>query len=342
MKLARQLERRLEDALDHLAGRIFRGGLHLSELAARVAREAELAEYRTPSGPATANRYTLLVNPANLAEDPEPLARELEIAFADLAAERGWRLEGPVRVEVARSTEVGVGSVQSAASIEAGEIPCWAQLTDETGQRIPIRTNRARIGRSQDADVVIDQPEVSRIHALIYRQDGEIHLLDLGSSNGTKVDGTTVGASPVVVPTVAEITSGQPPLSLHPMPELILTILRLIFLALVYLFIWQVARAISRHLGFGQSGGRSSKRTAKQVAVVRSDSQAGLTFAVNGATVVGRSDQADVMIEDPYASEFHFRLGFDRRQPHRLRSRQHQRDLRQRQTDHHPHRPPPR
>ncbi len=92
------------------------------------------------------------------------------------------------------------------------------------------------------------------------------------------------------------------------MPELILTILRLIFLALVYLFIWQVARAISRHLGFGQSGGRSSKRTAKQVAVVRSDSQAGLTFAVNGATVVGRSDQADVMIEDPYASEFHFRL----------------------------------
>ncbi len=209
MKLARQLERRLEDALDHLAGRIFRGGLHLSELAARVAREAELAEYRTPSGPATANRYTLLVNPANLAEDPEPLARELEIAFADLAAERGWRLEGPVMVEVERSTEVGVGSVQSAASIEAGEIPCWAQLTDETGQRIPIRTNRARIGRSQDADVVIDQPEVSRIHALIYRQDGGIHLLDLGSSNGTKVDGTPVGAAPVVVPTVAEITLGN-------------------------------------------------------------------------------------------------------------------------------------
>lgn len=92
------------------------------------------------------------------------------------------------------------------------------------------------------------------------------------------------------------------------MPELILTILRLIFLALVYLFIWQVARAISRHLGFGQNSGRSSRRSIKQVAVVRSDTQAGMSFAVNEATVVGRSDQADVIIDDPYASEFHFRL----------------------------------
>jgi pSer/pThr/pTyr-binding forkhead associated (FHA) protein len=42
--------------------------------------------------------------------------------------------------------------------------------------------------------------------------------------------------------------------------------------------------------------------------VIRSDTQGGMTFAVNGATVVGRSDQADVVLEDPYASEFHFRL----------------------------------
>ncbi|HEX5722559.1 MAG TPA: FHA domain-containing protein [Acidimicrobiia bacterium] len=92
------------------------------------------------------------------------------------------------------------------------------------------------------------------------------------------------------------------------MPELILTVLRLIFLALVYLFIWQVARAITRHIGLGQGQGRGSKRSVKQVAVIRSDTQGGMTFAVNGATVVGRSDQADVVIEDPYASEFHFRL----------------------------------
>ncbi|MGQ0848047.1 MAG: FHA domain-containing protein [Actinomycetota bacterium] len=90
------------------------------------------------------------------------------------------------------------------------------------------------------------------------------------------------------------------------MPELILTILRLIFLALVYLFVWQVARAITRHLGFGQA--RGSKRASNRIAVVRSDAQAGLVFVVNGATVVGRSPQADVVLDDPYASEYHLRL----------------------------------
>jgi hypothetical protein len=90
------------------------------------------------------------------------------------------------------------------------------------------------------------------------------------------------------------------------MPELILTILRLIFLALIYLFIWQVARGLVRHVGIGRSG--SSRRVSNRVTVMRSDSQAGLSFLVTGATVLGRSDQADVVLEDPYASEFHLRL----------------------------------
>lgn len=91
------------------------------------------------------------------------------------------------------------------------------------------------------------------------------------------------------------------------MPELILTLLRLIFLALVYLFLWQVVRAITRHLGMGRSEG-GNKKAGSRVVVVRSETQAGLAFAVNGATVIGRSDQADVKLEDPYASEFHLRL----------------------------------
>ncbi|HKX75611.1 MAG TPA: FHA domain-containing protein [Acidimicrobiia bacterium] len=91
------------------------------------------------------------------------------------------------------------------------------------------------------------------------------------------------------------------------MPELILTLLRLIFLALVYLFLWQVVKAISRHLGLGRAEGGKG-RAGNRVVVVRSDTQAGLAFAISGATVMGRSDQADVKLEDPYASEFHLRL----------------------------------
>lgn len=216
MKLARQLERRLEDALDHLAGKIFRGGLHVSELAARVAREAELAEFKTPAGPATANRYSLLVNPANLAGDPEPLARRLQLAFTELAAERGWRLEGPVYIDLRADDAVTVGSVSSAASVELGSIPCWAQVTDQTGKIAAINHNRAVIGRSLQADVVIDFPEISRIHALIFRQDGQSYVTDLGSANGTWVDGQRIGASPTQVNTVATLNLGNHSLRLTP------------------------------------------------------------------------------------------------------------------------------
>ncbi|CAN5656292.1 MAG: DUF3662 domain-containing protein [Acidimicrobiia bacterium] len=216
MKLARQLERRLEDALDHLAGKIFRGGLHVSELAARVAREAELAEFNTPAGPATANRYSLLINPENLDGDPEPLARRLQLAFAELAAERGWRLQGPVIIELRTDGAVTIGAVSSAATVEVGPIPCWAQLTDEEGRVALINHNRAIIGRSLEADVVIDYPEVSRTHALVFRQDGQTYVADLGSSNGTWIDGQRVGTTPVPLNTLATLNLGSHSLRLTP------------------------------------------------------------------------------------------------------------------------------
>lgn len=90
------------------------------------------------------------------------------------------------------------------------------------------------------------------------------------------------------------------------MPDFLLTALRLIFLALVYLFIWQVARSISSHLGLRQ-GGRG-RRPGTRILVVRSDTQNGLDFTVRDSVVLGRSDQADVKLDDPYASEFHLRL----------------------------------
>ena len=190
MKLARQLERRLEDALDGLAGRIFRGGLQVPELTARLAREAELAEFKTPAGPATANHFRLLINPSNLGGGSDRVSSELSAAFAAHAAERGWRLEGPVTVTIGPSPAVGVGSVTCEADGGSpGPLSTWATLTGSNGQAVEIRPNRALIGRSQDADVVIDAPEVSRLHALIYRQDGEAFVVDLASANGTEIDG---------------------------------------------------------------------------------------------------------------------------------------------------------
>ena len=90
------------------------------------------------------------------------------------------------------------------------------------------------------------------------------------------------------------------------MPVLFLNILKLVFLALLYLFLWQVARAIGAHIGTG-AGLRRVKEGA-EVVMVRSEAQAGLRFAVEEVVVLGRSPEADVTIDDVYASDFHLRM----------------------------------
>jgi pSer/pThr/pTyr-binding forkhead associated (FHA) protein len=88
-------------------------------------------------------------------------------------------------------------------------------------------------------------------------------------------------------------------------PDVILALLRIIFLGLVYLFVWQVARAIGSHLGISV---RRKRKEGSRVLFVRSESQQGQEFEVSDVVVMGRSEETDVILQDPYASEFHLRL----------------------------------
>lgn len=89
------------------------------------------------------------------------------------------------------------------------------------------------------------------------------------------------------------------------MPDVILALLRIIFLGLVYLFVWQVARAIGSHLGISV---RRRRKEGSRVLFVRSESQQGQEFEVGDVVVMGRSHETDVALDDPYASDFHLRL----------------------------------
>jgi pSer/pThr/pTyr-binding forkhead associated (FHA) protein len=88
-------------------------------------------------------------------------------------------------------------------------------------------------------------------------------------------------------------------------PDIILALLRIIFLGLVYLFVWQVARAIGSHAGISV---KRKRREGSRVLFVRSETQQGQEFAVRDVIVMGRSEETDVVLDDPYASEFHLRL----------------------------------
>jgi pSer/pThr/pTyr-binding forkhead associated (FHA) protein len=48
------------------------------------------------------------------------------------------------------------------------------------------------VGREDDADIQVDEPLVSRHHARIERRGDAFFILDLGSTNRTKVNGVAV------------------------------------------------------------------------------------------------------------------------------------------------------
>ena len=52
------------------------------------------------------------------------------------------------------------------------------------------------MGREATNDIVVEQPVVSRKHAMIYYRDSGFWIQDLGSQNGTYVDGQRVGQQP--------------------------------------------------------------------------------------------------------------------------------------------------
>jgi pSer/pThr/pTyr-binding forkhead associated (FHA) protein len=68
-----------------------------------------------------------------------------------------------------------------------------AVVVQKTGQRYPLKTRKVKIGRGPSNQVIIpDDTFTSRNHAWITYEDGEFWLEDLGSTNGTLLNGHPV------------------------------------------------------------------------------------------------------------------------------------------------------
>ncbi len=90
------------------------------------------------------------------------------------------------------------------------------------------------------------------------------------------------------------------------MPALFLNLLKIIFLLLIYVFLWQMARSMRSHVS---PGARLSNKAAREIVVVRSESLSGQRFSLERPKVIGRSSDADIIIDDSYSSDFHLRVG---------------------------------
>jgi len=114
--------------------------------------------------------------------------------FIENIPRRGYRL-------VADVMPVATSSVSS-----NGATMPFKLVTDDGGR--PLMQGSTVIGRTDDADICIDKTEVSRCHAMITVQGTTAIIEDLGSKNGTFVNGHQV-AGPTPLTNGDEIWIGR-------------------------------------------------------------------------------------------------------------------------------------
>jgi hypothetical protein len=89
----------------------------------------------------------------------------------------------------------------------------------EVGKTYPLTEDEITIGRSEDNDIVILVPEVSRRHAILTKQDEGYLLRDVGSTNGTFVDRKRLGGKYLLSPGDTVMLGNEVYLKYEPMGE---------------------------------------------------------------------------------------------------------------------------
>ncbi|GAA1352960.1 FtsK/SpoIIIE domain-containing protein [Streptomyces beijiangensis] len=109
----------------------------------------------------------------------------------------------------------GVESLGNGAHADEGAAQLHVVSGPDAGGVHLLHGGQIRIGRSADADVPLDDPDVSRLHcAITVGEDGRVTVGDLGSTNGTSLDGVAIGGRPVRLAPGALLRIGESALRL--------------------------------------------------------------------------------------------------------------------------------
>jgi len=189
-------EQRLERLVEGVFAKAFRSGLKPVEVGRRLTREMDLHRTLGVNGPLSPNHFTVALSAADSEQFDsfsEVLTRELAEAARDHARSEGYGFVGPVHVElhIDESLTTGQFLVASAFQEAPGGAAVGSLFLDD-GRRVEIGEQALSIGRMPECDIALSDPNVSRKHAEVRRQGTGFVVVDLGSTNGTKVNGAGV------------------------------------------------------------------------------------------------------------------------------------------------------
>ena len=124
----------------------------------------------------------------------ESLTDELTSAIQKHAAENQYSFAGGIDLALERDDSLSTGILAVDAELAKGEV-AWRAVVDIKGNRVSLRTGRTIIGRGSDADITVDDAGASRAHAEIVWDGSRAQISDLGSTNGTLVNGRMVSVA---------------------------------------------------------------------------------------------------------------------------------------------------
>lgn len=206
-----RFEKGVERVVSGAFAKAFRGEVKPVEVASAIRREMDdRAAAVTRERTVVPNEFTVWLSESDLEQvetwGADALAEELITTATEHATQQHYTFVGPVTVAftLGEDLEQGRFRIQS-ATVRGAVAPVTAAtpsprhpIVDIDGQRYLLTGAVTVIGRGSDADIIVDDPGVSRRHLEIRVTPDGVVATDLGSTNGTFVEGHPITAATLV------------------------------------------------------------------------------------------------------------------------------------------------
>jgi Protein of unknown function (DUF3662)/FHA domain len=210
MGMLQRFESRLEQAVSGAFAKAFRSAVQPVELAAALQREVDnSAQILSRNRRLVPNSFAIELSPVDferLQPYSHPLTDELVDMLREHADEQHYVFAGPVAIEFTQADDLVTGRFRVRSHAIAQVVPPRtsaptasrpaAVTLEVNGTSHPLTPPGLVVGRGTEADLRINDPGISRRHAQFRVSSGSpptVSVADLGSTNGTVVDGLRVG-----------------------------------------------------------------------------------------------------------------------------------------------------
>ena len=208
MGLLDNFERGLERAVNGAFAKTFKSGLQPVEITSALRRELDTkAVVVARDRILVPNKFTVRLSRADydrMSELGPTLVDELIQQVQRHATAQHYAFAGGISVKLKADENLGVGSIEIDSVNVKGSV-AWTPVLDVNGKRHPITKSRTIIGRGSDADITVDDTGISRKHVEILWDGARGQVNDLGSTNGSKLNGNPVHKAPLEPDSLIEI-----------------------------------------------------------------------------------------------------------------------------------------